>query len=360
MFRLPTPFVLLAALAAVGCHREHAAPPEEGKFAVTSPLRCDTELTHEYVAQVRAIQHIELRALEKGYLQGIFSDEGQRVTKGMKMFQIMPMIYQAEVQKANAEAEVTEIELRNTKMLADKNVVSPNELALARARFNKARAEVSLAATQRSLTEIRAPFDGLMGRFQVRLGSLVNEGDLLTTLSDNRTVWVYFNVSEAEYLKYKSQPESERTTAVKLMMADGQIFDQPGKVEAIEADFNNETGNLAFRATFANPKGLLRHGETGKVQMAVPYKNALLIPQKATFDVLDRKFVFVIDDRNVVHSRPITIAAELPQLFVVASGLDEHDRILIDGLRKVRDGGKVDVDYKEPSEVFSHLEVPAE
>jgi membrane fusion protein (multidrug efflux system) len=272
----------------------------------------------------------------------------------------MPMIYQAEVQRASAEAEVSEIELRNTKLLADKNVVSPNELALARAKFNKARAEVSLATTQKSLTEIRAPFDGLMGRFQVRLGSLVNEGDLLTTLSDNSTVWVYFNVSEAEYLKYRSQPDSERATAVKLMMADGEIFDQPGKVETIEADFNNETGNLAFRATFPNPRGLLRHGETGKVQMAVPYKNALLIPQKATFDVLDKKFVFVIDDKNVVHSRPSTIAAELPQLFVVASGLDEHDRILVDGLRKVRDGGKIDVDYKEPSEVYSHLEVPAE
>lgn len=360
MFRLPSPLVLLAAVTVVGCHREHAAHVEEGKFAVTSPLRKDTELTRDYVAQVRAIQHIELRALEKGYLQGIFVDEGQRVNKGIKMFQIMPMIYQAEVQRASAEAEVSEIELRNTKLLADKNVVSPNELALARAKFNKARAEVSLATTQKSLTEIRAPFDGLMGRFQVRLGSLVNEGDLLTTLSDNSTVWVYFNVSEAEYLKYRSQPDSERATAVKLMMADGEIFDQPGKVETIEADFNNETGNLAFRATFPNPKGLLRHGETGKVQMAVPYRNALLIPQKATFDVLDKKFVFVIDDRNVVHSRPITIAAELPQLFVVASGLDEHERILIDGLRKVRDGGKIDVDYKEPSEVYSHLEVPAE
>ena len=210
------------------------------------------------------------------------------------------------------------------------------------------------------MTDIRAPFDGLMGRFQVRLGSLLNEGDLLTTLSDNSTVWVYFNVSEAQYLKYKQQPDSDKATPVKLMMADGQIFDQPGKVETIEADFNNETGNLAFRATFPNPKGLLRHGETGKVLMTVPLKNALLIPQKATFDVLDKKFVFVIDEKGVVHSRPITIAAEMPQLFAVSSGLDEHDKILIDGLRKVRDGAKIEIDFKEPAEVLPHLEVPAE
>jgi membrane fusion protein (multidrug efflux system) len=143
-------------------------------------------------------------------------------------------------------------------------------------------------------------------------------------------------------------------------MANGEVFSEPGKVETIEADFNNETGNLAFRATFLNPKGLLRHGETGKILMEVPMKNALLIPQKATFDVLDKKFVFVIDEQNVVHSRPITISAQMPQLFVVASGLDEHDKILVEGLRKVRDGAKIEVDYKEPSDVFAHLEVSAE
>ncbi|MDI1448426.1 efflux RND transporter periplasmic adaptor subunit [Polyangium sp. 6x1] len=360
MNRPPTPFILLAAFSVVGCHHEHQEHPEQGKFLVTSPLRKDTELTRDYVAQIRAIQHIELRALEKGYLQGTFIDEGHQVEKGAKMFQIMPMIYQAEVQKANAEAELTAIELKNTKLLADKNVVSPNELALAKAKLSKARAEVALAATHKSMTEIRAPFDGLVGRFQVRMGSLVDEGELLTTLSDNSKVWVYFNVSEVEYLKYESQPDHEKTTTVKLQMADGQIFDQPGTVETIEADFNNETGNLAFRATFPNPKGLLRHGETGKILMEVPLKHALLIPQKATFDVLDKKFVFVIDEKNVVHSRPITIAAQLPQVFAVASGLEENDRILVDGLRKVRDGVTIEVDYKEPSDVFGHLEVHAE
>jgi membrane fusion protein, multidrug efflux system len=355
------PSVLLAAfLVMVGCHHEHREPLKQGKFLVTSPLRRDTELARDYVAQIRAIQHIELRALEKGYLQGIFIDEGQRVTRGAKMFQIMPMIYQAEVQKAGAEVEISGIELRNTKLLADKNVVSPNELALATAKFSKAKAELALATTHRTMTEIRAPFDGLVGRFHVRLGSLVGEGELLATFSDNSKVWVYFNVSEAEYLEYESLPEGERITTVKLRMANGQIFDQPGKVETIEADFNNETGNLAFRATFPNPRGLLRHGETGKVVMEVPLRNALLVPQKATFDVLDKKFVFVVDDKGVVRSRPITVSAEMPQVYVVASGVEERDRILVEGLRKVRDGAAIEFDYKDPSGVFEHLEVPAE
>ena len=147
---------------------------------------------------------------------------------------------------------------------------------------------------------------------------------------------------------------------MKLVMADGRTFDQPGKVETIEADFNSETGNLAFRATFANPKGLLRHGETGKVLMTTQLKNAMLIPQKATFNVLDKKFVYVVDDKNVVHSRPITVSAELPNVFVVESGLEEKDRVLCDGLRKVRDGATIGVDFKAPNDVLAHLDVPAE
>lgn len=349
-----------AALAIAGCHHENHATEEEGRYLATTPLRTSTELTKEYVAQIRAIQHIELRALEKGYLQSVFVDEGQQVQAGRKLFQILPVVYQAEVEKAKAEAELSEIEFKNTKILADKSIVSPNELSLMNAKLHKAKAEVALASTHKSLTEIKAPFAGFVGRFHVRLGSLVSEGDLLSTLSDNSTIWVYFNVSEAEYLKYKSQAKSDQATPVKLVMADGRTFDQPGKVEAIEADFDNATGNLAFRATFPNPNGLLRHGETGKIQMSVPMKNVLVIPQKATFDVLDRKFVYVVDDKNVAHSRPITVAAELPNVFVIESGLDEHDKVLVEGLRKVHDGATVAVDLKEPSDVLAHLDVPAE
>ena len=360
MYRNPTALVFALALTAMGCghsaHAEHEAP----KLPVTTPLRTDTEVTEEFVAQIRAIQHIELRALEKGYVQGVFVDEGQRIAHGAKMFQIMPLIYQAEVEQASAEAEQTEIEYNNTKLLADKSVVSPNELALAKAKVNKAKATLSLATTHRSLTEIRAPFDGIMGRFEVRLGSLVDEGDLLTTLSDNSVMWVYFNVSEVEYLKYKAQPEAAGPMPVKLVLANGETFDQPGKVETIEADFNNETGNLAFRATFPNPKGLLRHGQTGKVLVSAPLKGALLIPQKAAFDVLDKKFVYVVDDKGVIHSRPITIAAEMPRIYAIASGIDEHDKVLLEGLRKVTDGAHVEPDFQPPAEVLKHLEVPSE
>lgn len=225
----------------------------------------DTILYREYVAQIQSINHIELRSQERGYLQNIYVDEGQSVKKGQLMFQIMPLLYQAELQKAQAEYNFSEIEYKNTKNLADSNIVSPNELALAKAHLDKVKADLALAQTHLDFTNIRAPFDGIMGRFNVRLGSLVDEGELLTTLSDNSKMWVYFNVPESEYLDYVKKVKSDSTLKVKLKMANNDLFDYYGKVETIEADFNNETGNIAFRATFPNPKGILRHGETGNI-----------------------------------------------------------------------------------------------
>lgn len=351
----------LAIAAAGGCEKKtEAAREEAATYPVTTPLRRNTEIRREYVAQIRAIQHIELRAQERGYLQGIFVDEGQMVTAGQKMFQIMPLIYQAELQKAEAEAEFTRIEYQNTKVLADGNVVSANELALAKAKMNKAEAELALAKVHRDLTEIAAPFTGIMGRFQVRLGSLVDESELLTTLSDNQHVWVYFNVSESEYLDYTARSGGKSHIPVRLVLANGSTFEQAGMVDTIEADFNNETGNIAFRAVFANPKGLLRHGETGKVVVATALRDALVIPQKATFEVLDKRYVYVVDEHNVVHARQIAVAHELPHVYVLASGLGERDRLLIDGLGKVRDGQEIAVNLRPAAEVLAGLDVPAE
>lgn len=348
----------LAALWLLACQPHPKKHHEEGVFAVTTPLRKDVALTHEYVAQVRAIQHIEVRAQERGYLTGIYVDEGQLVEENTKMFQVMPLLYRADLQRAEAEADMASIEYKNTKLLADKDIVSAAELALAGAKLNRAKADVSLARTHMRLTEIRAPFTGLMDRFVVRLGSLVEEGDLLTTLSDNRVLWIYFNVPEAEYLDYKSDPDHEME--VEFQMANGKIYDQEGKVETLEADFDNTTGNIAFRATFPNPTGLLRHGETGNILVATKYPNAQVIPQKATFEILDRRYVFVVEDDGTVRSRPITVAAELPHIFVVGEGLADTDKVLLEGLRKVHEGQHIEVKYEQPAEVLSRLKYHAE
>lgn len=349
---------VLLCNAACTSHKEEKE--EEVKFLVTSSLKKDTLITRDYVCQIHAIQHIELRALEKGYLEKIYVDEGQLVKKGDLMFKIMPLMYNAEVQKAQAEADFAEIEYQNTKQLSEKNVVSPNELALLKAKLDKAKAELSLAQIHLQFTEIRAPFDGIMDHFQVRLGSLVNEGDLLSTLSDNSEMWVYFNVPELEYLNYKTHVTEENLQKVNLLMANNQLFKYTGEVTAIEADFNNATGNIAFRATFPNKEGLLRHGETGNIQMGIPLNNAIIIPQKATYEILEKKYVFVVDKDNVVHSREIQIASEMPDIYIIKDGLKENEKILLEGIRKVKDGEKIVYTYEDPKTVLPKLKVYVE
>lgn len=351
---------VFAVLITISCGKKHHSTIEETKFIVTSPLQKDTAIIRNYVCQIRSIQHIELRALEKGYLQNIYVDEGQFVKKGQLMFQIMPAIYNAELQKAEAEAKFAEIEYQNTKQLSDKKVVSPNELALAKAKFDKANAEYLLAKTRLQFTKITAPFDGIMDHFEVRLGSFVDEGDLLTTLSDNSQMWVYFNVPEVEYLNYKTNVTSENLQQVNLMMANNQRFEHSGVVKTIEADFNNETGNIAFRATFPNPKGLLRHGETGNIEMPIPIKNAIIIPQKATYEVLEKRYVFIVDKDHTVHSREITIAGEMPDLYLIKDGLSAGEKILLEGIRKVKENDKITFTYESPEHVLPKLKVYVE
>ncbi|BBL71356.1 hemolysin D [Methylogaea oryzae] len=361
MFTKASLAVGVIAIILSGCQKtETDAEKEILKVEATTPFREDAAVTKEYVCQIHAIRHIEIRALERGYLQNIFVDEGQFVNKGQAMFKIMPNVYQAELLKAKAEANTMNIEYLNTKGLADKNIVSANELALAKAKLDKAEAEVKMADTHLGFTDINAPFSGIMDHLNARIGSLVDEGALLTTLSDIGTLWVYFNVPEAEYLDYKQQNNGDEHAKVQLRMANGKVFDQTGVIETIEADFDNTAGNIEFRAAFPNPDKVLRHGETGSILMKKPYKNALIIPQKATFEILDKTYVYVIGNDGTLEQRLISIEAEIPHLFIVKDGLKEGDKILIDGLRKVRAGQKVEADFKPPEKVRAELELYTE
>ncbi|MFT3793740.1 efflux RND transporter periplasmic adaptor subunit [Flavobacterium sp.] len=351
---------LAAFLGLTSCSDKKIEKEEAGKFAVTNPVKIDTAFTKEYVSQIRSVKNIEIRAQEKGYLQDIYVDEGQYVKAGQLLFRIMPKIYEAEVQKAEAETQAASIELQNTKLLADKNIVSKNEQALAQAKLEHAKAEAALAKLHLSFTEIRAPFSGTIDRIPKKLGSLIDEGELLTSLSDNGQMFAYFNVSEPEYLDYQTNIKGRGDSNVTLLLANNTPLQYKGKVEVIESEFDNETGNIAFRARFPNPDKLLRNGETGKVLLTVPVKNALIIPQKATYEIQDKKYVFVVDSQNVVKSREIAITGELPDLYVVQNGIAENDRILLEGVQKVKDGDKIGFDYQKPQDVLSHLKLKAE
>ena len=349
-----------AFVCLTSCAPKKEKKEEAGKYAVTCPLRVDTSFTKEYVAQIRSIKNIEIRAQEKGFLQNIYVDEGQFVKAGQVLFKIMPKIYEAELMKAQAEANAAEIELQNTKALVEKNVVSKNEQAMAQAKLDQAKSETALAKIHLSFTEIRAPFDGTIDRLPKKLGSLIDEGELLTTLSDNSQMYAYFNVSEPEYLDYQTNKKSRGNTQVHLLLANSQSLNYAGNVETIESEFNNETGNIAFRANFPNPELLLKNGETGKVLMTMPQKNALIIPQKATYEIQDKKYVFVVGKDNVVSSREITIGGQMPDLYLVNSGISETDKVLLEGIQKVKDDEKIGYVFQKPEDVISQLRLKAE
>lgn len=351
---------ILPMLYLIGCTSKAVEHEESTKFTVTSPFKTDTSFSKEYVSQIKSLRNIEIRAQEKGYLQNVYVDEGQFVKAGQVLFRIMPKMYEAESMKAEAEVKVAEIEVQNTKMLADKNVVSKNELAMAEAKLDQAKAEMALAKIHLSFTEIKAPFDGTIDRIPKKLGSLIDEGELLTSLSDNSQMLVYFNVSEPEYLDYQTNTKGRANNKVSLLLANNEPFKYKGDVETIESEFDNETGNIAFRARFLNPDKLLKNGETGKIQMTVPLRNALIIPQKATYEVQDKIYVFVVGGDHVLHSRNIIIGSKMPDLYVVESGISENDKILLDGIQKAKEDDKVDYQYLKPGEVISHLRLKSE
>lgn len=356
-----TLYLLLAMpLLFASCSSKEEKKEEEVKYEVTTPLQMDTSYTKEYVTQIKSVRNIEIRTQEKGFLQNIYVDEGQYVKANQVLFRIMPKIYEAELMKQQAEVKAAEIELQNAKTLADKNVISKNEQALAQAKLDQAKAEMKMAEVHLSFTEIRAPFDGVIDRLPKKLGSLLDEGEFLTSLSDNSQMFAYFNVSEPEYLDYKLQSKNNNKTQVGLLLANNTVLPQKGIVETIEGEFNNETGNIAFRAKFPNTDRLLRHGETGKVLMTIPLKNAIIIPQKATYEIQDKKYVFVVDKNNKVHSKNVSISAEMPDLYVVSDGLKPDDKIVLEGVQKVKDDDKIAYTFRKPEEVLEHLRLKAE
>ena len=355
---------LVLCLSACQKHEEHHA--EVRKIVVTSPVIKDVVGTQQYVCQIHSRRHIEVRALESGYLEEIKLKEGQAVKQGELMFKILPTLYQAKLDAEKAEAELAQIEFNNTKKLFEQKVVSPQEVALAQAKLDKALAEVALAQAELNFTDVKAPFDGIIDRLYEQQGSLIEESDILTTLSDNQVMWVYFNVPEARYLEYKTGLDKngnpvDGNLQIELVLANGNKFPQEGKIGAIEADFNNQTGNIAFRADFPNPDALLRHGQTGTVLIHRPIHDALVIPQRATFEILDKRYAYVVDKDGVVHQRDVEVDSNaLDDIYLIKEGLDVNDKIVLEGVQQVHDGEHVEYEFIAPEEALKNLKYHAE
>jgi membrane fusion protein (multidrug efflux system) len=346
-------------LYAAGCTAKGSAntAPKEIELPVLQLAYKDTTLQKSYVATINAYQNVELRAKVSGFLEKILVDEGQMVKKGQPLFQLNDAEFKVQLSEAaaflssaRAAVKEAEVELARVEGLVEKKVVSPSELELAKARLAAAEARVQEALAREENARIRlgytlicAPFDGIIDRIHHKLGSLITEGTLLTTVSDIHQMHVYFNVSENEYLNYVKNDKGpgKPGQTVNLMLADGTVYPYTGKIETVEGEFEPGTGNIAFRASFPNPSRLLKHGASGKIILTSKVSNAMLIPQKAVFEIQDRNYVFALDKDNTVRMKSFVPDTHVEDFILVKSGLDDKDKIIYEGVQSIRDGSKV-------------------
>ncbi len=346
--------VIVVMLAVNACRAPVAEVEKPEPFLVASARRGGT-YEREYVGEVQAVQHVGLRARLKGYIEAVAVDEGQTVKSGQLILTISARELQQEVRKAHAAVESAAAELKtatiereSTRMLAEKKVISGPEFELAEskvvalaARLEEAKAHEGQASINLSYGQVRAPFDGVLNRLPLKAGSLVSEDELLTTITNTSEVFVYFRVSEQEYLTFAASRPDDRPRTVSFKLANGALFPVEGVIDAVETEFDKATGNLAFRARFKNEQGLLRHGATGKAVISTALGDALIIPQQATFEVQENLYVFKVTDDDTVHATRVVPRLRLGQSFVLESGLSETDRFVVEGTQQLKEGARI-------------------
>jgi len=346
----------LLPLFIYGCKaasQNRTAAQDAPELPVVTLQAKDTIIQTPYVADIQAIRNIEIRTRVKGFLEKIFVDEGQSVKKGQLLFKINDEEYRVQLSKAKAEldnaiaaAKATELEADRIKLLVDKKVVAKSELEVAltrlradKATIDEARTSVQAAENHLAYTNLRAPFDGIIDRIPLKAGSLLEEGALLTDLSDISSMYAYFSFPENEYLKYeRSKTSKTGNQEVRLVLADGSAYPYQGRIETVEGQIQQNTGSIDFRATFPNPQKLLRHGATARLFISSAVPDAVLVPQQAVFDVQDKNYVYVLDDQNQLHMRSFVPSMRLEHYFIVREGLKAGERILFEGTQKAHDG----------------------
>lgn len=319
------------------------------------------ELPRSYVADIQAIQFVEIKPKVEGFVEQVLVDEGELVKKGQPLFRLSSENYaeavkeaEANYKQAQAELEMANYETERVQRLVEKQIFSSirldqvkREQEVVRMKVEQARAQWQRAQMDYGYTTIVSPFAGYVDRIPYKVGSLVNPESLLTTVSDISEVFAYYKVNESEYLRFKrAQLKGENLQQednVELVLADGMVYSHKGRQETVEGDFERGTGSIAFRVRFPNPDGLLKHGVTGKVRMLTRMEDVCLVPQKSTFEIQDFTYVYLVDSLGVAKVRSFD-PIERYQNYYITQDLQPNTAIVYEGVQMVKDGMSIRVD----------------
>ena len=360
------PSILLLAILFAACSGDKvqvAAPVIQSLPVVAIQSSSETTFT-DYPASVQGTVDLEIRPQISGSLDKVFVNEGALVQKGQPLFKINELPFKEALNTSKAQLHAAQAALINAQIEVDKltplvknKVVSEFQLKSAKSTYQsalasveQAKAGVAAANINLSYTLIKAPVTGYVGRLPKKQGSLVASNDAipLTQLSDTHEVHVYFALGEHDFIafnaKYPGKTVVDRLKhlpVVSLLLADNTLYEKEGRIDMIDGQFDKQTGSITLRATFPNTDGLLRSGNTGKIRLSLQHADAILVPQSSTVEVQDKMFVFTVDAANKVSKQPITIISASGSNYLVKQGLKSGDRIVFDGLDKLKEGDTI-------------------
>lgn len=357
-------FSLAIALVLFACQRQEKLQVSSTVVQALPVLTINSSSENtllEYPALIEGAVDLEIRPQVSGSIEKVFVNEGALVQKGQPLFKINELPFRealnnakATLQSAKAAAQNAQLEIDKLTPLVANKVVSDFQLksakaahAAALASVEQAKAGIATAEINLGYTLIKAPVTGYVGRLPKKQGSLVGADDPvpLTRLSDAHEVHVYFSLSEDDFInfneRYAGKTVAERIRnipGVSLLLADNTVYPKKGKLDMIDGQFDKQTGAITLRATFPNEDGLLRSGNTGKIQLIMTHENALSVPQEATVEIQDKIFIFSVDKENKVSKQPITVLGTSGTNYLVRNGIKAGDRIVLKGMENLKEG----------------------
>lgn len=334
---------ILSSLIFISCKKNAEEQKKPiGTYKVTQLAHTNSTLTTEYPTILEGIVDVEIRAKVDGYIEKILVDEGQEVKKGQVLFQLETQTASQDAAAAKAKVTAATVEVTRLKPLVDRNIISPVQLETAKANLANAQSTYQSILAKINYASIKSPVNGIIGTIPYRLGSYVSSqtAEPLTRVSDISKIYAYFSINEKDQLNMMEGTNGTNfhskivsLPAVNLILSNGTLFESKGKIETVSGQANTQTGSFNMRAQFDNPNKLLRSGTSGKIQIPTQVNNVILIPQKATLEMQDKRMALVLGTDNKVKMVPIKVR-EIPggTFYVVDEGLTINDKIVLEGV----------------------------